>query len=84
MFVIYRRERGVCRICWTEQDETVDFQLSGSSAAGGMYKLENVDTFLEFVCTSSDDITLHRIKGMSLFRERIFKLTVLWLRSGTD
>ena len=37
---MYRRERGVCRICWTEQDETIDFQLSGGSAAGGMYKLE--------------------------------------------
>ena len=42
---MYRRERGVCRICWTEQDETIDFQLSGGSAAGGMYKLENADTF---------------------------------------
>ena len=44
---MYRRERGVCRICWTEQDETIDFQLSGGSAAGGMYKLENADTFFQ-------------------------------------
>ena len=47
---MYRRERGVCRICWTEQDETIDFQLSGGSAAGGMYELENADTFFQFVC----------------------------------
>ena len=44
---MYRRERGVCRICWTEQDETTDFQLSGGSAAGGMYILKNEDTFFQ-------------------------------------
>ena len=81
---MYRRERGVCRICWTEQDETIDFQLSGGSAAGGMYKLENADTFFQLKYFGTYDITLHRVKGILLFRERILKLTVLWLRSGTD
>ena len=81
---MYRRERGVCRICWTEQDETIDFQLSGGSAAGGMYKLENVDTFIQLKYFGTYDITLHRVNGILLFRERILKLTVLWLRSGTD
>ena len=81
---MYRRERGVCRICWTEQDETTDFQLSGGSAAGGMYILKNEDTFFQFKYFETYDITLHQVKGMSFFRGRILNLTVLWLRSGTD
>ena len=43
LHVIYRRERGVCRICWTQQADT-DFQLSGSQANNGKYK-HNVTSF---------------------------------------
>ena len=46
LHVIYRRERGVCRICWTQQADT-DFQLSGSQANNGKYK-QNVTPFFSW------------------------------------